>query len=676
MAIVSRLGVVLGLDSAEFNKGLGLAEAKLGNFAKSSIASSLSIATLGAALVGAAVFAANYADKINDTAKANEMSIGSVLKLSEALSISGGSSDNAGKLLAGLTNKIDEAAGGSDKGRESFAKLGISLKDLGTLDETKLFEKALVGLNAIQDPITRNALAMELFGKAAKNVDFKGVADSYFSNSKNFDKAEQSFKDIGDAIDMMDKFTHQAAVTLAENLGPALKASIVWVDKAVFGWDKLSGAIAKANKERMANSKWQPAATIGSPITAGEVMSVTGSLPTLRATPLSVKEEAALEKANAKKIADAKRLADEIKKQRDALQDQIQAFDAQSYAAGRTLTEVEKITLELEQGKKYKYATADEKKDLLNAAMRLDYNNAYAEANKRANAYALQGYELSKKANDLILDSTIATERLDVEKLLVGSSDTQLKLGLEYFDLQKRILAMKKDEYSEEDILKYANAEIIRIKHQEETVRAQQTFQAGWETAYNNFAEKAKDSAALGAEAFNSMAGSMNSAIDSFVQSGKLSFSDLASSIIKDLIAIQLKTQATGIFSSMGGFSGILGEAPIGEAGTGSGLMGFFSSIKSGLGFADGGSPPVNQASMVGERGAELFIPRTAGTIIPNHALSALGGGNQPQTVYNGTVIQNMSAIDTQSGLQFLAKNKTAIFAANQSAQRSLPQSR
>jgi hypothetical protein len=48
----------------------------------------------------------------------------------------------------------------------------------------------------------------------------------------------------------------------------------------------------------------------------------------------------------------------------------------------------------------------------------------------------------------------------------------------------------------------------------------------------------------------------------------------------------------------------------------------------------------------------------------------------QPQTVYNGPVIQNMSAIDTQSGLQFIAKNKNAIFSANQSAQRSLPQSR
>ena len=41
--------------------------------------------------------------------------------------------------------------------------------------------------------------------------------------------------------------------------------------------------------------------------------------------------------------------------------------------------------------------------------------------------------------------------------------------------------------------------------------------------------------------------------------------------------------------------------------------------------FADGGRPPVGRASLVGERGPELFVPDRAGTIIPNHAM----GGQQ-----------------------------------------------
>ena len=43
------------------------------------------------------------------------------------------------------------------------------------------------------------------------------------------------------------------------------------------------------------------------------------------------------------------------------------------------------------------------------------------------------------------------------------------------------------------------------------------------------------------------------------------------------------------------------------------------------LRFANGGRPPLGRASIVGERGPELFVPRTAGTIIPNNEI---GGGN------------------------------------------------
>lgn len=42
-----------------------------------------------------------------------------------------------------------------------------------------------------------------------------------------------------------------------------------------------------------------------------------------------------------------------------------------------------------------------------------------------------------------------------------------------------------------------------------------------------------------------------------------------------------------------------------------------------GLSLAGGGDPPVGKISLVGERGPELFVPRTAGTIIPNSVLNA-----------------------------------------------------
>ena len=48
--------------------------------------------------------------------------------------------------------------------------------------------------------------------------------------------------------------------------------------------------------------------------------------------------------------------------------------------------------------------------------------------------------------------------------------------------------------------------------------------------------------------------------------------------------------------------------------------------------FADGGRPPVGKASIVGERGPELFVPKVAGTIIPNNKL---GGGDNTTNIVN-----------------------------------------
>ena len=41
-------------------------------------------------------------------------------------------------------------------------------------------------------------------------------------------------------------------------------------------------------------------------------------------------------------------------------------------------------------------------------------------------------------------------------------------------------------------------------------------------------------------------------------------------------------------------------------------------------GFANGGRPPVGRPSIVGERGPELFVPSTAGTIIPNNKMGGM----------------------------------------------------
>jgi phage-related minor tail protein len=79
--------------------------------------------------------------------------------------------------------------------------------------------------------------------------------------------------------------------------------------------------------------------------------------------------------------------------------------------------------------------------------------------------------------------------------------------------------------------------------------------------------------------------------------------------------------------------------------------------------------PPVGVPSIVGERGPELFVPQSAGRIVPNHAL---GGGSN---VVNNTteVSYNISAVDAQSFKAMLARDPEFIHNVAEQGRRSLP---
>ena len=71
------------------------------------------------------------------------------------------------------------------------------------------------------------------------------------------------------------------------------------------------------------------------------------------------------------------------------------------------------------------------------------------------------------------------------------------------------------------------------------------------------------------------------------------------------------------------------------------------------FGFANGGRPPSNRPSLVGEKGAELFVPDSAGTIVPN---DQLGGGNT-----TAEINFNVQAIDASSFNSYLVNNRDTI---------------
>lgn len=312
MAALGELVVSLSANTAKFNEGLNKANYQA---QKTFSGMKANIATVGSALGAtftATVFleflkgAVQAADAINDVAKANEVAVSSVLRLSQALSLNGGEADSAGRLFSTLTNKIDEAAGGSENAQKAFAKIGVSLDDLAALDSQQLFEKTIQGLSKLEDPLKRNALASDLLGKAVRGVDIQGLADDYSSSQGQFGDAEQAFNDIGAALDKLDKFTTNVSTSLATTFAPALSGTVSVVDDLIFGFDKLEQNIRKASNAQKESSLFKPAPTINDKPMAGQF-----SLGDFAAKP---KIREVIDPAEAKAAEAAKRRAEDSAK--------------------------------------------------------------------------------------------------------------------------------------------------------------------------------------------------------------------------------------------------------------------------------------------------------------------------------------------------------------------------
>jgi len=182
------------------------------------------------------------------------------------------------------------------------------------------------------------------------------------------------------------------------------------------------------------------------------------------------------------------------------------------------------------------------------------------------------------------------------------------------------------------------------------------TFAAGFSEAFANYRDAAENAADQSKKYFETFTSGFEDAFVRMVQTGKLSFKDLANSMIADFARIQAKKALMGIFGMGGGDS----------TGSGFSFGTLFKGIGSIFGFANGGSPPVGRPSIVGEKGPELFLPRSAGTIIPNGA--GMGG-----TVNNTAVTYSIQAVDAQSFKSMLARDPEFIHNVAEQGRRSMP---
>jgi lambda family phage tail tape measure protein len=154
--------------------------------------------------------------------------------------------------------------------------------------------------------------------------------------------------------------------------------------------------------------------------------------------------------------------------------------------------------------------------------------------------------------------------------------------------------------------------------------------------------------------------GAMTKALDE----GKFSFRqfalDIVNSIRKIIIQLLVQIAVQTILNALsgGGTSavGALGGIGGGVQAPGGGALAFSGVPK----FAKGGAIGANQPAVVGEHGAELFMPSTGGTIVPNNQIGAALGGAAPPPIVNVQVInvddpsRVIDDMDTEAGGQVI----------------------
>ncbi len=233
---------------------------------------------------------------------------------------------------------------------------------------------------------------------------------------------------------------------------------------------------------------------------------------------------------------------------------------------------------------------------------------------EKAQARALtKEFEKTKKAleeKNKELEKTLKKSKLETEE------------EKKKFDLEQRKIELVK---------KYGEEKAAVILQQEEDNRKLQEGVDKIKEKQEETKKLKETMAAVGEEIESSIKNNLRDAI-----TGAKTFGEAMTNVLN---RIRDKIIDAQIDKLLGNFGENFGAASSG--GKRKGLGGFIGGLIGGL-FADGGRPPVGKASIVGERGPELFVPKVAGTIIPNNKL---GGGDNTTNIVNVSVDASGSSV-------------------------------
>jgi hypothetical protein len=612
-------------------------------------------ASLAAAGVAAVFFGKKLIDgldALNDYKDATGASIENLSALEDVAGRTGAGMDTVSGILTKFNSVLKEADG-KNGASQALKAIGLSAEELKRLDPAEALRVTAVALSNFADDGNKARLMQELFGKSVKEAApfLNDLAAQTELVGKVTAEQTQAAEDFNKSLFALQKNAADAGRALLKDLLPSmneiikafnsggLRAGIDAFGNQILDWEGNAQRKGIANLKKEIESLQQTVERPGR--TAGEIVTVrpqdVEDLARLRA---ALKQaEQGYYKFNAAAgggrgavnpdFVDPRKSIGDVPKPPKAGAAKESEYQKYLENLGKQLDKTKELTVaemvlaDISSGR-LKLGKGERVEPLLDVARQVDAAKAMEEYKKlsvsaeEARAAALAKTTIEQEGQALSLKEGNKSTREEIE-LLGKSAEAQAAIE------QARItsaIAIK-----EEELVRRENAgALIR---ETDAIRAQIAALTERKdlVGLKQVAEKLKTDADE-AKAFATQVGAAfeSSFEKAVLGGGKLS--DVIQGLGKDVAALWLRNSVTGPLAKS-----------LGDVGGKIDFGGIFKSI-GGLfgvqGFADGGEPPVGRVSLVGENGPELFVPKTAGTIIPNHALGSAGGG-MPLTIINKT---------------------------------------
>lgn len=573
-------------------------------------------------------------DALNDAADATGSSIENLSALEDIGRRTGTAFEDVNSILIKFNNVLKEVDG-KNGASMALKAIGLDAEAMKRIDPAEALRQTAVALSQFADDGNKARLVQELFGKSVKDAApfLKDLAEAGKLNATVTAEQAQEAEKFNKQMFSLQANVNSAARAITSKMVPALNSLF---DKLNNGG--VSGALGF-------DKKFFDTAALG------RLASDVNSLNSLKA---SFEDGLRADPSNREYARRLAEVSDQLDVAKKKFKEAKSVFDKVEFENKMDGLMSAYVPREPQLPVIKEPASAPTKPPTTAPAARDESADRYIKSlNDQINkAKELSAVELANFQLSTDLKGKATAAQADKIRSLASEIDQKTALA----DIDKYILELTKEKATaekaaSEEAARYYEASLTPADELAEKLkRINELYEAG---AFGGDSDKKRAAAIKAANdeftaqdenlrKLNSTASEFSNIMLSAIQNGDDLGKALEQIALKAFIFDPLSDALSGLFKgAMGGGGG---------GGGGGGILGIVGSLFGGF-FAEGGSPPVGKVSVVGERGPELFVPQSAGTIIPNKALSSMGG-QAVNITQHITIGEGVSANGVMSAMQ------------------------